>query len=55
LAIEARVKRLLLFHHDPWRTDQEVAEMVTRCRELLAAANADVESDAAREGLIVTV
>ncbi len=55
LAIEAGVKKLLLFHHDPWRTDEAVADMVTRCRELLADAHSDIEADAAREGLTVTV
>jgi phosphoribosyl 1,2-cyclic phosphodiesterase len=55
LAIEARVKKLLLFHHDPWRTDEAMIGMIARCRELLAASGADVEADAAREGVTVEV
>jgi len=55
LALEAGVKRLLLFHHDPSRTDRAEADMVQRCREYLDAAGAAVDADAAREGQTVEV
>jgi ribonuclease BN (tRNA processing enzyme) len=45
VARAARVKTLALFHHDPRRTDEEVAEIVQRSRKLFPA------TVAAREGL----
>jgi phosphoribosyl 1,2-cyclic phosphodiesterase len=53
LAIEAGVKRLFLFHHDPWRTDEGVASMVRECSELVAAKTPSIKVEGAREGLIV--
>jgi ribonuclease BN (tRNA processing enzyme) len=50
LASEAGVKKLLLFHHDPWRTDDGVSAMVDRCREILRRANSDCVVEAAQEG-----
>jgi phosphoribosyl 1,2-cyclic phosphodiesterase len=55
LALEAGVKRLLLFHHDPWRTDQAVADMVARGEEILLKANSSITVDAAREGTTLRV
>jgi ribonuclease BN (tRNA processing enzyme) len=55
LALEADVKKLLLFHHDPWRTDQEVSEMVARAQELVRGANSALFVDAAKEGSTVLV
>jgi phosphoribosyl 1,2-cyclic phosphodiesterase len=55
LAQDAGVKRLLLFHHDPWRTDQEIAEMVARGQELVRGANSTLVVDAAQEGSTVSV
>ena len=55
LALQAGVKKLLLFHHDPWRTDREVAEMVGRAQELVSGANAELIVDAAQEGSTVSV
>jgi len=50
LALEAGVKRLLLFHHDPWRTDSAVSELVGRCRDILRQANSQCLVEAAQEG-----
>lgn len=46
-AREAGVGTLALFHHDPWRTDEEVDAIEARARAL---AGADLEVVAAREG-----
>jgi len=55
LALEAGVERLLLFHHDPWRTDKGVSGIIDRCRDMLDQAKRPVEVDAAREGITVSV
>lgn len=51
LAKAAGVGRLLLFHHDPWRDDSEMDEVVERARSALDGSTVDV--DAARDGLVV--
>lgn len=55
LAVEAGVKRLVLFHHDPWRTDEGVSDMVSRCRALLDDWKSSISVEAAREGSTHTV
>jgi len=55
LAVEAGVRKLVLFHHDPWRTDEGVSEMVARCKGIVEELGADIEVDAAREGTTLTV
>ncbi|PIX38487.1 MAG: MBL fold metallo-hydrolase [Armatimonadetes bacterium CG_4_10_14_3_um_filter_66_18] len=50
LALEAGVKRLGLFHHDPDRTDDDLDEQVCRCRQQLADCGSDLECFACREG-----
>ena len=50
LAVEAGVRTLVLFHHDPWRTDDEVDALLGLARERAAGR---VEVIAAREGLEV--
>jgi len=51
LAVEGNVKRLLLFHHDPDRSDGDVDDLVLRARLLLDGS--DVDCGAASEGLSV--
>jgi phosphoribosyl 1,2-cyclic phosphodiesterase len=53
LAIQAEVKKLFLFHHDPNHDDAKISQMVAHARELVAAANATLRVEAAREGLAV--
>jgi phosphoribosyl 1,2-cyclic phosphodiesterase len=48
LAVEAGVRTLVLFHHDPWRTDDQVDEVLALAR---ARAAGRVEVLAAHEGL----
>ncbi len=55
LAHEAAAKRLVLFHHDPWRKDAEVSRMVERCAELLARSGTPIEVTGAREGSTLKV
>ena len=51
LALEAKVPRLLLTHHDPSRSDAQVREIVELARQLAASHGAtDLVIDAAREG-----
>ena len=53
LAMEASAKRLLLFHHDPERSDSAVDDLVGRARLLLSGS--DVDCGAASEGLSVVI
>ena len=53
LALAAEVRTLLLFHHDPQRTDDALDRSVAECRELVRRAGASLEVVAAAEGLTV--
>lgn len=55
LAAAARVKRLALFHHDPARTDDEVAALETAARAYLAERLPDLHCLAAYEGYSLTL
>jgi phosphoribosyl 1,2-cyclic phosphodiesterase len=50
LAEECSVKRVLLFHHDPDRTDDQVAMMHADL-----AASSSVAVDVAREGMVISI
>ncbi len=50
MAMRAGAKRLVLFHHDPWRKDAEITAIKARCDELVSASGAQIEIDAAKEG-----
>lgn len=51
LALRAGVRRLLLFHHDPSRTDGEIGAIERRCREILVGKGSPLSVEAAREGV----
>ena len=51
LAIRGGVRNAFLFHHDPNHDDERITGMVEHARELVAEAGAELEVDAAREGL----
>lgn len=53
LALEAQVKRLYLFHHDPNHDDAKISEMVAHARNLVAKGGGGLLVEAAREGLAV--
>lgn len=49
LALEANVKKLILFHHDPSRKDAEVTAIKVLCEDLARKRNSAVKIEAARE------
>jgi len=51
LAEEGEVKKLLFFHHDPTRSDDELDEIVNRVRDDALARGCTVEMEAAAEGI----
>ena len=55
LALEANVEQLILFHHKPERTDEELDRRVELCRELVKERGASLEVEAAAEGMTLTV
>ncbi len=50
LALDADVRRLLLFHHDPSHDDRMLDAMVDDARQLIRERGKHVEVDSAREG-----
>jgi phosphoribosyl 1,2-cyclic phosphodiesterase len=55
LALEAGVRRLVLFHHRPERSDAEVDALLAECRERAAAGGGALEVLAASEGQYLTL
>jgi phosphoribosyl 1,2-cyclic phosphodiesterase len=55
LAVEAGVKRLGLFHHDPDRIDDDLDAYVAGCQARVCEANAGIECFAAAEGTLIDV
>lgn len=51
LALAADVKHLILFHHDPDRTDEEVDSIQARARSWFQKNNSKIQCTAAFEGL----
>ncbi|MEW6615893.1 MAG: MBL fold metallo-hydrolase [Thermodesulfobacteriota bacterium] len=51
LAMEAEVKRLGLFHHDPDRSDEEIDHQVDWCREYILKSGSSLECFACAEGM----
>jgi len=50
LALQAEVKSLYLFHHDPVHDDAKINEMVARARHLVKKRKGALKVEAAREG-----
>jgi phosphoribosyl 1,2-cyclic phosphodiesterase len=50
LALDADVRKLFLFHHDPGRDDRALDAMVESARMLVLESGKPMEVDAAREG-----
>ena len=50
LALDARARKLVLFHHDPNHDDEMVDAMTERARALAAKSGKTLEIEAAREG-----
>jgi phosphoribosyl 1,2-cyclic phosphodiesterase len=55
LAVDAKVRKLLLFHHDPNHDDAMIDSMVETAREMARDRHSDVEVDAAREGTEISL
>ena len=55
LALDADVERLVLFHHRPERSDDEVDGWVERCRALVARRGRALDIVAAAEGMSLRV
>ncbi len=53
VALAAGVKRLILFHHDPMRSDAELAELEKQCRP--APGSSELEVAMAREGMEIVL
>ncbi|HVU00484.1 MAG TPA: MBL fold metallo-hydrolase [Polyangiaceae bacterium] len=51
LAIQAGVKQLAVYHHDPMHADEQIDETIEACRERLARAGSNCVIFAAREGV----
>ena len=50
IALNAEVRKLILFHHDPNHDDEMIDEMLERARLLVVESGSTMEVDAAREG-----
>jgi phosphoribosyl 1,2-cyclic phosphodiesterase len=50
LALDAKVRKLILFHHDPTHDDVEMDEMTKKAQELAAGSGTRLQVQAAREG-----
>ena len=55
LAMEGGVEELVLFHHKPERTDDEVDRRVEECRNYVKRRGRKLEITAAAEGLTLTI
>jgi phosphoribosyl 1,2-cyclic phosphodiesterase len=55
LALEAGVKALVLFHHEPRRTDDELDQRIDECRALVRSHGGALQVMGAAEGLTLTV
>ncbi|MFL5574535.1 MAG: MBL fold metallo-hydrolase [Gemmatimonadaceae bacterium] len=55
LAVEAGVRTLVLFHHKPERSDEELDRRVEECRAIARTAGTGLRVLAAAEGLTLTV
>ncbi len=50
-AVKAKVKRLALFHHDPYHDDAFIDGMVKHAQQLLAGQKSSIECFGAKEGM----
>jgi len=53
LALQAAVKMLFLFHHDPDHDDAKISQMLAHARKIVAARKGTLRVEAAREGVTV--
>jgi len=55
LALDANVEQLVLFHHSPERSDDEVDRRVEECKALVRERGGSMDVIAASEGMTLTV
>jgi phosphoribosyl 1,2-cyclic phosphodiesterase len=55
LAVRSGVRQLVLFHHKPERTDEDLDQYLAECRRLVAERGAPLTVVAAAEGMTLTV
>jgi phosphoribosyl 1,2-cyclic phosphodiesterase len=55
LALDAEVEQLVLFHHKPERSDDEVDERLESCKELVKSRGGRLQVMAAAEGMTLSV
>ena len=55
LAIDASVRKLILFHHDPTHDDETIDKMVQTARKMAAKSESYLEVEGAREGTEMTI
>ena len=55
LALDAGVRKLVLFHHDPTHDDQTIDKMIQAARKLAAKSESYLEVEGAREGTEMTL
>jgi ribonuclease BN (tRNA processing enzyme) len=55
LALEAGVRQLVLYHHKPERSDDEVDRRVDECRAFVSRSGGKLEILAAAEGMTLLV
>jgi phosphoribosyl 1,2-cyclic phosphodiesterase len=51
LALDANVKRVLLFHHDPSHDDDMIDQMIEQARSLVSKSGKAMVIEGAREGV----
>jgi len=55
LALEANVKKLVLFHHAPERKDSDMIKLTILCQDLIKGKNVDLEIEAAKENSVLVL
>ncbi len=55
MAAAAGVKRVILFHHHPDRTDEQIDEVAWRAHDYILRYGYDIQCDAGREGMQLSV
>lgn len=55
IAMAAKVKKCILFHHDPAHSDDDMDRMVRHCQEIISERGSPMECLGAQEGLDVTI
>jgi phosphoribosyl 1,2-cyclic phosphodiesterase len=53
LALQANVKRLCLFHHEPDHNDKQMDALLNHARKLVTKQKMKLQVDAAREGMVI--